>query len=110
MSTGTAFVLVIIGAVLLFALTAGSPHWLSLRIAGGSLMLAGVLGFAMPRLARGQRRRVGRCAVPDQPDEPQRGEEPARSEPPARLGSARPANEILGRDGPPVEEPSTARA
>jgi hypothetical protein len=37
-----------VGAILLLALTAGSPHWLNLRIVGVILILAGVLGPALP--------------------------------------------------------------
>jgi hypothetical protein len=52
MSTGAAILLMTVGAILLFALTAGSPHWLNLRIVGFILIAAGVLGLAVPRLAR----------------------------------------------------------
>ncbi len=52
MSTAAAIVLMTVGAILLFALTAGSPHWLNLRIVGVIFIIAGILGLALPRLAR----------------------------------------------------------
>lgn len=51
LSTGMAISLIVVGAILLFALRAGSPHWLNLRIVGVILILAGALGMALPRLA-----------------------------------------------------------
>jgi hypothetical protein len=52
MRTGTGIFLVTGGAILLFALRSGSPHWLNLQIVGGILILAGGLGLLLPRLAR----------------------------------------------------------
>ncbi len=52
MSTAVAIVLMTVGAILVFALTAGSPHWLNLRIVGVIFIIAGILGLALPRLAR----------------------------------------------------------
>jgi len=53
MSVAVAIVLMTVGAILLFALTAGSPHWLNLQVVGIILIVAGILGLALPRLARG---------------------------------------------------------
>jgi hypothetical protein len=51
MSVTAATVLIAVWVILLFALRAGSPHWLSLHIVGVILVLAGVLAVAVPRLA-----------------------------------------------------------
>jgi hypothetical protein len=55
MRTGTGIFLLTAGAILLFALRAGSPHWLNLQVVGGILILAGGLGLLLPRLARSGR-------------------------------------------------------
>jgi hypothetical protein len=52
MRTGTGIFLLTAGAILLFALKSGSPHWLNLHIVGVILILAGGLGLLLPRLAR----------------------------------------------------------
>jgi hypothetical protein len=52
MRTGTGIFLLTAGAILLFALRSGSPHWLNLQIVGVILILAGGLGLTLPRLAR----------------------------------------------------------
>ena len=51
MRTGTAIFLITAGAVLRFALAAGSPHGLNVHIVGVILMLAGAAGLLLPRLA-----------------------------------------------------------
>lgn len=55
MRTGTGIFLITVGAILLFALRSGSPHWLNLQIVGVILILAGSLGLLLPRLARSGR-------------------------------------------------------
>jgi hypothetical protein len=55
MRTGTGIFLITVGAILLFALRSGSPHWLNLQIVGMILILAGGLGLLLPRLARSGR-------------------------------------------------------
>jgi hypothetical protein len=55
MRTGTGIFLITIGAILLFALRSGTPHWLNLQIVGVILILAGGLGLTLPRLARSRR-------------------------------------------------------
>jgi hypothetical protein len=55
MRTGTGILLLAAGAILLFALRSGSPHWLNLQIVGVILMLTGGLGLLLPRLARSRR-------------------------------------------------------
>jgi hypothetical protein len=52
MRTGTGILLLTVGAILVFALRSGSPHWLNLQIVGLILILAGGLGLLLPRLAR----------------------------------------------------------
>jgi fatty acid desaturase len=64
MSVAVAVVLMTVGAVLVFAVTGGSPHWLNLRIVGVILILAGILGLALPRLSRGGLRRWFGAAAP----------------------------------------------
>ena len=70
MRTGTGIFLITAGAVLRFALAAGSPHGLNLHIAGVILMLAGLLGLLLPPLARGPLKpdRLRRWVRPGQPD------------------------------------------
>jgi hypothetical protein len=53
MRTGTGIFLITAGAALRFALAAGSPHGLNVHIVGVILMLAGVAGLLLPRLAGG---------------------------------------------------------
>jgi hypothetical protein len=55
MRTGTGIFLITAGAILLFALRSGSPHWLNLQIVGVILILAGGLGMLLPRIARSRR-------------------------------------------------------
>jgi hypothetical protein len=55
MRTGTGIFLITAGAILLFALKSGTPHWLNLQIVGVILILAGGLGLTLPRLARSRR-------------------------------------------------------
>lgn len=70
MRTGTGIFLITVGAVLRFALAAGSSHGLNLHIAGVILMLAGLLGLLLPPLARGPLKpdRLRRWVRPGQPD------------------------------------------
>jgi hypothetical protein len=71
MRTGTGIFLLTAGAILLFALRSGSPHWLNLHIVGVILILAGGLGLLLPRLARSRpdRDRLRRWVRPGQPAE-----------------------------------------
>lgn len=64
MSIAAGTVLITVWAILLFALTAGSPHWLNLQIVGIILILAGILGLAIPPLARSRRGWYRRWVVP----------------------------------------------
>jgi hypothetical protein len=70
MGTRTGILLITTGAVLRFALAAGSPHGLNLHAAGVILMLAGLLGLLLPPLARGPLKpdRLRRWVRPGQPD------------------------------------------
>jgi uncharacterized protein YjeT (DUF2065 family) len=69
MRTGTGIFLLTAGAILLFALRSGSPHWLNLHIVGLILILAGLLGLLLPRLARSRRDWLQRWVRPGQPEE-----------------------------------------
>jgi hypothetical protein len=51
MRTGTGILLITVGAIFRFALAAGSPHGLNVHIVGVILMVAGVAGLLLPRLA-----------------------------------------------------------
>ena len=53
MGTGTGIALIAIGAILRFALAAGSPHGLNVHVVGVVLMLAGVLGLVLSLLVWG---------------------------------------------------------
>ena len=71
MRTGTGIFLLTVGAVLVFALRSGSPHWLNLQIVGVILILAGGLGMLLPRLARSRREGdwLRRWVRPGQPED-----------------------------------------
>ena len=71
MRTGPGIFLITAGAILLFALRSGSPHWLNLQVVGMILILAGGLGLLLPRLARSRRDgdRLRRWARPGQPED-----------------------------------------
>ncbi len=64
MSVTAGTILIVVGAILLFALTGGSPHWLNLQIVGIILILTGVLGLSIPRLARSRGDWLRRWVVP----------------------------------------------
>jgi hypothetical protein len=70
MRTGTGIFLISAGAVLRFALAAGSPHGLNLHSAGVILILTGLLGLLLPRLADGPLKpdRLRRWVRPGQPE------------------------------------------
>lgn len=53
MGTGTGIALIAIGAILRFAVAAGSPHGLNVHVVGVVLMLAGVLGLVLSLLVWG---------------------------------------------------------
>ncbi len=53
MRIGTGIFLIAAGAVLRFAVAAGSPHGLNVHVVGVVLILAGVLGLLLLVLARG---------------------------------------------------------
>jgi hypothetical protein len=69
MRTGTGIFLVTAGAILRFALTAGSPHGLNVHTLGVILILAGALGLLLPRLAHARPRAdwLRRWVRPNQP-------------------------------------------
>jgi hypothetical protein len=52
MRAGMGIFLIALGAILLFALSAGSPRWLNLHVVGLILILVGALGLLLPRLGR----------------------------------------------------------
>ncbi len=66
MRTGTGIFLITAGAILLFALRSGSPHWLNLKVVGAILILAGGLGLMLPRLARSRHDWLRRWVRPGQ--------------------------------------------
>lgn len=105
MSTAVAIVLMTVGAILLFALTAGSPHWLNLRIVGAIFIIAGVLGLALPRLARSRGDAVRRwfAPMPAQRDQPKSGDEPEFARSRSGLNGTGPtlADEIFGFEHDP---------
>jgi hypothetical protein len=65
MRTGTGIFLIAAGAVLRFAVAAGSPHGLNVHVVGIVLILAGVLGLLLSLLARRGSRRLIRPAGQD---------------------------------------------
>jgi hypothetical protein len=88
MRTGTVIFLIAAGAILRFALPAGSLHGLNLHVVGVILILAGVLGLLLPRLAQAQQHtdRLRRWVRPNQPrvyDTPPTGTDPGTGGSPA---------------------------
>jgi len=68
MRPGMGIFLITAGAILRFALPAGSPHGLNVHIVGVILILAGGLGLLLPRVTRGAPGdRLRRWVRPDQP-------------------------------------------
>jgi hypothetical protein len=64
-STGAALFLIAVGAILLFAVTGGSPHWLNVRALGIILILVGIVGLLLPRATgRGGRGWLGGWVQP----------------------------------------------
>ena len=57
MSTGVGVTLMAVGAILRFALPAGSPHGLNVHVVGVVLILAGVVQLLLSLLLRGGPRR-----------------------------------------------------
>ncbi len=82
MRTGVGIALIIVGAVLRFALSAGSPHGLNVHMVGIILILAGVLGLLLPRLARVPRAPRDRLRRWVYPAKPQAGDKPPAAEDP----------------------------
>jgi hypothetical protein len=70
MRTGTGIFLITTGAILRFALAAGSPHGLNVHVVGVILILAGLLGLLLPRLTGGPLHpdRLRRWVRPKQPE------------------------------------------
>src|ERR1700735_4946731 len=66
MGSGAGLLLIAVGAILLFALKVGSPHWLNLRVLGLIMTLVGVIGLALPRMAGASGSRIRRGVVPGQ--------------------------------------------
>ena len=68
MSTGAAITLIAVGAILRFALAAGSPHGLNVHVVGVIIIGAGVLGLLLSLLVWGplnpaRRRRAATAAT-----------------------------------------------
>ena len=83
MSWTAGTILIMVGAILLFALSGGSPSWLNLQVVGIILIVSGVLGLAVPRLARSRGGWFRRWVVPmssGQQAGPQGGSELIRTE------------------------------
>jgi hypothetical protein len=62
-STGVASTLIVVGAILRFAVAGGSPHGLNVHVVGVILILAGVLGLLLSLLVRAAGRRRLRSLV-----------------------------------------------
>ena len=71
MGTGSGLFLIGVGAVLVFAVPAGSLFHLNLQVAGVIVILTGVLGLLLPGAARGLRPdRLRRWVNPSGTDDP----------------------------------------
>jgi hypothetical protein len=69
MRTGTCIALIVIGAILRFAIRAGSSHGVNVHVVGVIVLLAGVLGLVLSLVVWGPlnpaRRRLNRPLGPD---------------------------------------------
>jgi hypothetical protein len=66
-STGAGLSLIAAGAILLFAVTGGSPSWLNVHVVGIVLIVAGILGLVIPQASgRVPRDRLRRWVRPGQ--------------------------------------------
>jgi len=103
MRTGTGIILITTGAILLFALTGGSPHWLNLHVVGVILILTGALGLLLPRLSSGplHRGRLRRWDRPAEPADP--GPAPARAAPGSYDDRPAPATGTTGPGDSPTK-------
>jgi hypothetical protein len=97
MSVGMGTLLITVGAILLFALTAQSPSWLNLRVVGVILILAGVLGLVIPGVTRARAARFRRWVEPMLPA--------SDDESPADL-----EKDLIRRPGPNGDSPTLADA
>jgi hypothetical protein len=68
MTVGVGTLLITLGAIFTFALTTASPSWLNLRAVGVILILAGVLGLAIPGVTRARSARSRRRVEPMLPE------------------------------------------
>ena len=64
MSVAAGIALIVLGAILTFALKGGHIGELDLHVVGVILMLAGVIGIALPMLIRNRSRFPGRLRQP----------------------------------------------
>jgi hypothetical protein len=87
--------LITVGAVLRLALSAGSPHGLNVHVVGVILILAGVLGLLLPRLARVPRAPRDRLRRWVYPATPQAGDKPPTAEDPGVHNYRLPQSEDL---------------
>jgi hypothetical protein len=103
MRTGTAIFLLTAGAILRFALPAGSLHGLNVHVVGVIVILAGVFGLLLPPVARAAPRdRLRRWVRPNQPwanDEPPTVAWSAADDPPALV-----QDHSVGDDRAPLAE------
>jgi hypothetical protein len=97
MSIGLGTLLITVGAILLFALTAKSPSWLNLRVVGVILLLAGILGLVIPGVSRARSARLRRWVEPMLPAS--NGKSPADLE-----------KDLIRRPGPNGDSPTLADA
>jgi hypothetical protein len=97
MSVGMGTLLITVGAILLFALTAESPRWHNVRVGGVILILAGVLGLAIPGVAGVRGTRFRRWVEPMLPE--------PDNESPADLDK-----DLIRRPGPNGDSPTLADA
>jgi len=106
MSTGGGILVVAVGAILRFAVTGGSPHWLNVHVVGVILILVGLFGLLMPRMAAsGPRDRLRRWVRPGLDPGLSWGRHTAREEEIQRAAAADVAeveedDEFIRPDGP----------
>ena len=106
LSTGAGLFVIAAGAILLFAVTGGSPHWLNVHVVGGILIVAGILGLLIPQASgRVPGDRLRRWVRPGQNPGPSWGRRSSREADIQRAAAADVAeveedNEAFRPDGP----------
>ena len=99
MRTGTCIALIVVGAIMRFAINSGSYHSLNVHVIGGILILAGVLGLVLALVVWGPLNPARRRSQPVGYDD---GSLPVVEERRVYQGQSPVVEERIYRDEPPL--------